>query len=81
MVLSYEVLDRVADSYAPCLGVVWLALIGKALLARACQVAATRFVLGASMLAVAYGFMWLNSTTGAWHALGLDYNSLLSARP
>jgi hypothetical protein len=74
-VLSYELLDRIADSHNPLLGVIWLSLSAFPAFMRQCRISVFRFILGMAYLLVAYGFMWFDSATALWAKFGLDYST------
>jgi hypothetical protein len=73
--LSYETLDRIADAHNPLLGLVWIALVLRALAARRWRTGAWRALIGLYTLVVAYGMEYVDIATGAWPALGLDYST------
>ena len=73
--LSYEFLDRVADSHNPILGATWIVLSVFPALLRQWRAVLVRFFLGITYLLVAYGFMWLDSATGIWGKFSLDYST------
>jgi hypothetical protein len=72
---SYEQLDRIADSHNPFFGIIWLLLCIVPLLHRQWARAAGRFGIGVGALIVAYGLMWLDSVTGLWSRIGLEYST------
>ena len=73
--LSYQVLDRVADSHNPVLGIIWLSLSAAPFASRQWRKALSRFIAGLACLLVAYGLMWVDSITQLWGQLSLDYSS------
>ena len=73
--LSYETLDRIADSYLPLLAVVSLILMAEALWKRAWPLAVWRFAAIASGMAVAYGIMYLDHFCHIWRSMGLDFST------
>jgi hypothetical protein len=74
-VLSFELLDKVADSYAPLLGVTWLALVIQPAISRRWRQAFWRLALGFSTLVIAYSFMWADNAFLWWPSVGLDYST------
>lgn len=72
---DYETLDRIADAHNPLLGLLWLALVLRALLSRRRRTAAVRALFGAYSLLVAYGLEQADIAAGLWPRLGLDYST------
>ena len=73
--LSYELLDRIADSHNPLLGVLWLSLSLFPAFSRQWRTTFYRLILGIANLLVAYSFMWFNAATGLWTKFNLDYST------
>ena len=73
--LSYQVLDRLADAYNPALAVAWLLLVVHAGILRRWRAGLARLALGVCSLLVAYGVMWLDAAVGLWPSMGLDYST------
>jgi hypothetical protein len=74
-VLSYQFLDKVADSYTPLLGVTWLVLVVQSTISRRRRQAVWRLVFGLFSLLVAYSFMWADNAFLLWPSVGLDYST------
>lgn len=71
---SYELLDRIADSINPAMGILALALPWLRKRERSGQVALmTSFTL--ACVAIAYGMQWLDRSFRLWPHFGLDYST------
>jgi hypothetical protein len=73
--LSYEILDAIADAYNPALGVICFALIGRTLLARRWRLAGIQGLHVGVGLVFAYGLTFLDNALGVWPHFGLDYST------
>jgi hypothetical protein len=73
--LSYEELDRIADSYTPLLAALSLLFIAAALYRRQWQVLGMRLAGWLGVVLFAYGFMFLDNALKIWTAVGLDYST------
>ncbi|MBP0639335.1 hypothetical protein [Cupriavidus sp. AcVe19-6a] len=73
--LSYQALDRIADSHNPVLGAIWIVLALIPLLTRQWRLASARAGLGVACLLIAYGFMWIDGALHIWSRAGLDYST------
>lgn len=73
--LSFELLDKLADSYTPLLGVTWLALVGRPLISKHWRQALWRLFFGLFALVIAYSLMWADHAFLWWRAIGLDYST------
>jgi len=73
--LSYDLVDHIADSHNPVLGALWLALCLFPISKLQWRASVARVLLGLACLLVAYGMMWLDGAIHVWHAVGLDYST------
>lgn len=73
--LSYEILDAIADAYNPLLGVISLALIAAPLFSRRWRATGIRGLHLTVGLVIAYGLMFLDNALGIWPRFGLDYST------
>jgi hypothetical protein len=73
--LSYQLLDSIADSHNPLLGAAWLVLSALPLASARWRVAGARLAVGLGCLLCAYGFMWLDAAVHLWARGGLDYST------
>jgi hypothetical protein len=73
--LSYEILDTIADSVNPTLLVVALIVIGMTMASRRWRLAGMQILSMFAGLFVAYGFMMADNKLKIWPAFGLDYST------
>ncbi|WP_431687601.1 hypothetical protein [Hahella sp. NBU794] len=71
----YEILDAIADSYNPLLGLVTLMLLGYTLWRRRWAAAGRLSLTLFGGLAIAYTVRWVDHTLDIWPALGMDYST------
>lgn len=73
--LSYETLDKIADSYNPVLAFITIGFIGMALFKKQWRLFLTRLLSFIAIVLVAYGLMFLDVSKNIWGAVGLDYST------
>ncbi len=73
--LSYEVLDTIADSYNPLLALIALIFIVKALLYSQWKLLGLRLAAFFAVAITAYGLMFLDNRLNIWSYWGLDYST------
>ncbi|ABC27153.1 conserved hypothetical protein [Hahella chejuensis KCTC 2396] len=71
----YEILDAIADSYNPLIGLVTLALLAYTTWRRRWAAAGRLALTLFGGLAVVYSLQWLDHSLGIWPALGMDYST------
>lgn len=73
--LSYAVLDTIADFYIPLLALAALAFIVKDMLRSQWKIAGVRLTAFLMVAVVAYGLMFLDKQLNIWSSWGLDYST------
>ena len=73
--LSYEILDTIADSVNPALFLITLIVIGKTMVSRRWRLAGMQVLSMLAGLFFAYGLMMTDNRLKIWPAFGLDYST------